>query len=110
MYKYTILFSLFTIPLAVIVLNLTGGGHGLYTPFLVFFPVGFLGIVSSEPVNIFFFILGLFQFPVYGFVIDKIKKRNIGLYIFLFHISLVVIIFILEKDDLFKHELYKLNL
>jgi len=92
MYKFTILFSLLTVPLVAFVIFFGGGGHGTYVPFLVLFPLGLIGTFVSDNIKILFFILGLFQFPVYGFLMDKFKSRKAFLFIFLFHISIILII------------------
>lgn len=99
MYKFTILFSLLTVPLVAFVIFFGGGGHGTYVPFLVFFPVGLIGTFVSDNIKFFFFVLGLFQFPVYGFLMDKFKSRKAFLFIFLFHISTILIILLFKKNE-----------
>jgi len=55
MYKFTILFSLLTVPLVAFVIFFGGGGHGTYVPFLVLFPLGLIGTFVSDNIKILFF-------------------------------------------------------
>lgn len=99
MYKYTKIFSLLTIPLAGITVFLAGGGHGTYLPFLVLFPFGLLGTVFQTSISELFFIIGILQFPVYGFLIDKFKNRKSIFLILLVHILVMTIIFIFKREE-----------
>ncbi|KNB60905.1 hypothetical protein AC804_17285 [Chryseobacterium sp. Hurlbut01] len=87
--KYTLIFSLLTIPLAFLVIFFGGGGHGSYLPFLILFPVGIVGIFVSEVLKTLFFILGLLQFPVYGFLLDRFQNKKTIFLISLFHLLII---------------------
>ncbi|ROH98011.1 hypothetical protein [Chryseobacterium daecheongense] len=99
MYKYTILFSLLAIPLAIITIFLAGGGHGTYLPFLIFFPLGLLGTVLENEITTLFIVLGILQFPVYGFVMDKFGLKKAWPFLLGIHLILIAVIFILKNNN-----------
>ncbi len=96
--KYTLIFSLLTIPLAFLVIFFGGGGHGSYLPFLILFPVGIVGIFVSEGLKTLFFILGLLQFPVYGFLLDRFQNKKTIFLISLFHLLIIFFVLVFRKD------------
>jgi len=98
--KNTLFFSLLTIPLVFLVIFFGGGGHGSYLPFLVFFPVGIVGVFVSESFKTLFFILGLLQFPSYGFLLDRFQNRKTIFLISVFH-ALVICLVLVFKNDAF---------
>jgi hypothetical protein len=75
-YKWTFTLTLLTIPLLFIAVLFMGGGHGSYKPAIILFPFGLIGILLSDTITLPFIILGVIQYPVYGFIIDKVKATN----------------------------------
>jgi hypothetical protein len=69
-----------------------GGGHGWYTPTMVVFPWATINAIWEDQLSIPLLIAGVFQFAVYGFLIDKTKgtksRRWVILSILLSHILL----------------------
>ena len=96
--KYTIIFSLLTTPLAFLVIFFGGGGHGSYLPFLIFFPVGIVGVFISESFKTLFFILGLLQFPLYGFLLDRFQNRKTIFLISVFHLLAIFLVLVFKND------------
>lgn len=101
MYKYTILFSILTIPLAALSILFAGGGHGNYFPLLLFFPFSLLGTLFNEELFFIFIILGLLQLPVYGLLLDKFTVKKVFPIIIGVHIVCVFIVFMLKRDYFF---------
>lgn len=48
-----------------------GAGHGTYIPSILLFPFGMLGVLLEDRISVPFIIIGILQFPVYGYIIDK---------------------------------------
>ncbi|HBV15162.1 MAG TPA: hypothetical protein DEB71_07460 [Chryseobacterium carnipullorum] len=101
MYKYTILFSLLTLPLAALSVLFGGGGHGSYFPLLLFFPFGLIGTLFNEEIFFLFVILGLVQLPIYGLLLDRCPVRKGVPVILGLHIICMFIIFILKRNTYF---------
>lgn len=101
--KWTIRASILTPILIVICIFLMGGGHGWYTPSMVLFPWATLNTAWENHLSASFMIVGIFQFIVYGFLIDRtkgIKSRSIMVTgILLSHIILVVFILTLKNPE-----------
>ncbi|MGG7467044.1 hypothetical protein ACVVIH_23735 [Chryseobacterium arthrosphaerae] len=100
-YKYTMTFSLLSLPLMVFVIALAGGGYGSYWPFLVLFPFSMTGSFFNESISTYLFVAGLLQFFVYGFLLDKMNPRKVLPFVFIIHVLCVFTVFMLKKDDLF---------
>lgn len=52
-------------------------GHGTYVPALVLFPFSISMAVLQNEITRFALMIGLFQWPIYGFLLDK--KRDLPL-------------------------------
>lgn len=74
-YNWTIRFSLLTPVFLLLALLSMGGGHGWYEPALILFPFGMVGTFWQDTIAVPFIIIGLFQYPLYGFFIDKASNR-----------------------------------
>ncbi|SEW32496.1 hypothetical protein SAMN05421841_2302 [Chryseobacterium wanjuense] len=94
--KYTNLFAILTIPILVFVIFFAGGGHGSYLPMMTIFPFFTFGIVVPEKISSLFFTIGLLQFAIYGFFMDKFGAKTVLPYIILIHCLLVTITFLLK--------------
>lgn len=103
-YKWTFRFSLLTIPLLLIVVFFMGGGHGTYIPAIGLFPFGLISTVFFDSITIPFVVLGIIQYPTYGFIIDKARraqKSKVVLPILIFvHIILSILIIKLTSENL----------
>jgi len=91
-FRWTIIFSLFTPLLVLLVVFFMGGGHGTYLPSIILFPFGMIGTTFQQSITALFTILGIVQFPVYGYLLDILKHNKLKHLILIFHILLVVII------------------
>lgn len=95
-YKWTRRLSLLTIPLLVVVVLSMGAGHGSYLPAMFLFPFGLVSIVLFREITIPFVIIAILQYPVYGFVIDKVKNSEkykwIAFLILFVHLLLAMVI------------------
>jgi len=95
-YKWTIKLGILAPILAVICIFLTGAGHGWYEPMMILFPWATLNTIWEDQLSIPLLIAGIFQFPIYGFLIDKTKdakKREWVLFgILVSHILLAIVI------------------
>ncbi|KXH81511.1 hypothetical protein [Chryseobacterium kwangjuense] len=101
MYKYTKILSILTIPLAALVIFFTCGGHGTYLPFLFIFPFSLLGSFFNEKVFFTFFVVGLLQLPLYGFLLDKFAVKKGFPVVIGIHVICMFIVFILKREDFF---------
>jgi len=75
-YKWTFRLSLLTIPLLLVVVFFMGGGHGTYIPAMSLFPFGLISTVLFDRITIPFVVLGIIQYPFYGFIIDNARQTN----------------------------------
>lgn len=102
-YRWTIRLSLLTIPLLFIAVFFAGGGHGTYIPAMGLFPVGLLGTLLFDRITIPFVVLAIIQYPIYGFIIDKVivtnKSKIVLPLLLLLHILLAVIIMKLTGEN-----------
>jgi len=99
-YKWTKRFSLITPILIIICIYLGGGGHGLYKPTMVLFPLATLNLAWQDQLSIPFMIVGIFQFIIYGFLIDNTKNKKLVIAcILLLHIIMVFIILMLKNPE-----------
>jgi len=102
-FNWTIRLGLISVLLLVISVLCMGGGHGSYIPAMVLFPFGMLGTVWFDTITLPFIIMGLLQFPVYGYVIDKTQKtgkwKMAVSIIFIFHFLLAAIIIIQAGEN-----------
>ena len=75
-----------------IVILLAGGGHGYFEPVIFLYPLTAISFFFFENQELGFGILALIQFPLYGFLIDKLGPRMttkiITVLILVFHFSL----------------------
>lgn len=97
-YKYTIWFSILTIPLGFITILAGGGGHGTYFPILTIFPFSLLGTFFNEKISIF---IGIVQLPVYGFLMDKFSTKKAFPIIIAVHVICMYIAFMLRREYFF---------
>lgn len=74
-FQWTIIFSLFTPLLILLAIFFMGGGHGTYKPTIILFPFGMIGTSFQQSITLPFTILGIVQFPIYGYLLDNIKKQ-----------------------------------
>ena len=99
-YKWTIRFSILTPILIIICVYFIGGGHGLYIPTMVLFPLATLNTIWQDHLSETFLIVGAFQFILYGIIIDKLKSKKIQnlviIGVFLAHIILAILVLILR--------------
>lgn len=100
-YKYRVFFSLLSLPLVLFVIFSAGGGHGSYWPFLVLFPFSMTGSLFNENISPFLFVAGLLQFPIYGFLLDKVNCRKVLPFIVIAHILCAFLVFILKRENFF---------
>ena len=95
-YKWTKRFCILTPILIIVCVFLMGGGHGWSTPAKVLFPWTTLNTAWQDHLSEPFVIAGIFQFIVYGFLIDRTKGTKhqnwVILCILLTHIILATII------------------
>ncbi len=102
-YKWTIRFSLLTPILIVICIFLMGGGHGWTTPTVAIFPWATLNVAWQDQLSIPLMIAGVFQFIVYGLLIDNVRKKKrqkmVIAGILLVHTILVIFILVLRNPD-----------
>lgn len=68
-----------------------GGGHGTYVPTIILFPLGMIGTTFQDSITSPFVILGIIQFPLYGYLIDILKDNKRKYLILIFHIILVIV-------------------
>lgn len=68
-----------------------GGGHGTYIPAIILFPFGMIGTTFQNSITNPFVILGIIQFPFYGYLLDIFKYKRLKYLILTFHILLVII-------------------
>jgi len=68
----------------------SGGGHDV-TAFFMIFPWGMIGTLCGAPFSLLF--LGLIQFPLYGYILDRFFgiNRSVPYILVLQHIALVVL-------------------
>ncbi|PWN66482.1 hypothetical protein [Chryseobacterium oncorhynchi] len=97
-YKYTIWFSILTIPLGFITILAGGGGHGTYFPILAIFPFSLLGTFFNEKISLF---IGIVQLPVYGFLMDKFSTKKAFPIIIAVHVICMYITFMLRREYFF---------
>lgn len=80
-----------------------GGGHGTYVPAMVIFPLGLLNTIFSDHLSVPFIILGIIQFPFYGFILDKAsqtqKSKLVAPILITMHIILAVLIIYLKSEN-----------
>jgi hypothetical protein len=102
-YKWTIRLSLLTPVLIIICIFLMGGGYGWYTPAIVLFPWSMINIVLQDHLSFSLLIIGMFQFIVYGILLDKTRgthsQRGTRMVIFFSHIFLVALILVLNNPE-----------
>ncbi|MFY7665654.1 hypothetical protein [Flavobacterium sp.] len=88
-YKWTIRLSFLTPFLLIIVVFLSGGGHGFYEPAVAFFPLGMLACLWFNKLSLINVILAVLQFPLYGFLIDRFTFKRISYLLLIVHVLLV---------------------
>ncbi|MET3538315.1 hypothetical protein [Chryseobacterium limigenitum] len=93
-FQWTIVFSFVTPILLLLVVFMMGGGHGTYIPTIILFPFGMIGTVFQKSITVPFVVLGLFQFPIYGYLLDIFKNNKYKYLILISHILFVIIVFI----------------
>ncbi len=71
-----------------------GGGHGTYKPTIILFPFGMIGTSFQKSITLPFTILGIVQFPIYGYLLDNIKKTMTKYFITLIHFLLIILVFL----------------
>lgn len=102
-YKWTVKLILFTPLLLFVAVLSMGAGHGTYIPSILLFPFGMLGVLFQDRISLPFIIIGILQFPVYGYIIDKaLPSRRllvILLSVLLAHVALVVMLLKLVSED-----------
>src|SRR5687767_7372279 len=101
-YKWTIRFSILTPVLILICIFLMGGGHGWYIPTFVTFPWATFNTIWQDQLSKILLIIGIFQFPVYGIMIDKSKgsKRKLVVFgVIVTHIFLAIMILSFKNPE-----------
>ncbi len=68
------------------------GGHGIYLPTSILFPYGMFGTIFQHSITTPFIILGIIQFPIYGYLLDILKDKKLKFLILIFHILLIIIV------------------
>jgi hypothetical protein len=91
-YKWTFRFLILTPLLVILSIYLMGGGHGFYLPTIFLFPIATISMLWSNDLRVVFMILALFQYPFYGYLIDKISNKIIIWTMFIIHILIAIII------------------
>ena len=92
-YKWTIRLSLLTPLLLLISVFLMGGGHGYFEPAICLFPCATICVIWQTTLTLPYFISGLIQYPLYGFILDKTqKKKKASLVILVLHFILAILI------------------
>lgn len=95
-YKWTLILSLLTIPLLIIAVFFAGGGHGSYLPAIFLFPFSLVSFLLFDSITIPFIIIAILQYPVYGFIIDNVKRSGknqwLPFVVLFIHVLLAVII------------------
>ncbi len=80
-----------------------GGGHGWYTPAMVLFPWATINTIWQDHFSAPLMIAGIFQFILYGFLIDKTRRmKNQNLIvagILLTHIALAIFIMVFRNPE-----------
>ncbi|MDV7698262.1 hypothetical protein N6B72_15160 [Chryseobacterium soli] len=89
-FQWTIIFSFVTPILISFVVLMMGGGHGTYIPTIILFPFGMIGTIFQESITFPFIVLGLFQFPIYGYVLDLLKNNKYKYLILILHILCLI--------------------
>lgn len=100
-YKFTLILTALTPFLIVIAVFLSGGGHGYFEPLIFLFPFSAVSMLFFNEINLFFAMLSLVQYPVYGFIIERSKTRKrkgAVLLIASIHISIAVVVYILSPE------------
>ncbi|PWN59851.1 hypothetical protein [Chryseobacterium viscerum] len=97
-YKYTVWFSILTIPLGFLAILAGGGGHGTYFPLLAIFPFSLLGTFFNEEIPV---LIGIIQLPVYGFLMDKFETKKAFPVILAIHVICIFTVFMLRRDYFF---------
>lgn len=93
-FRWTIIFSFATPLLILLVVFLMGGGHGTYIPAILLFPFGMIGTTFQDSITSPFVVLGIIQFPFYGYLVDILNGNKLKYLILIFHILLVIIVLI----------------
>ncbi len=74
----------------------------MFEPAIILFPFGLIGILCSRGIELPFVILAIFQYPVYGLLIDIIgNKKSLNwtiISIATFHIVLSLVILTLRGE------------
>ncbi len=92
-YVITTILTLLTPLLIALVVYSAGGGHGSYFPSLVLFPSGCVSFSLFGEVTVPFIFAALLQFPIYGIIIDKSRKKLLAFVaVVVYHIGLIVLI------------------
>ena len=92
-YVNTTILTLVTPLLIALVVYSAGGGHGSYFPSLVLFPSGCVSFSLFGEVTVPFIFAALLQFPMYGLIIDKSRKKLLAFAaVVVYHIGLIVLI------------------
>lgn len=80
-----------------------GGGHGWYTPTMVLFPWATLNTAWQDRLSEPFLVVGVFQFIIYGFLIDNTKDtkfQNLTIIAILtLHIALAIFILSMRNPE-----------
>ena len=72
-----------------------GGGHGWYEPAMALFPFGMIGTIWQDTITPPFVIMGIIQYPLYGFIGDRAKsnyKKQLILALLINHLILAGLI------------------
>ncbi|MDB5199969.1 MAG: hypothetical protein JWO92_1932 [Chitinophagaceae bacterium] len=101
-YKWTKILGTITPILILACVFLMGGGHGWYTPTFIIFPWASFNVIWQDHLSIPLLLLGIFQFVIYGLLMDRSKtvntKRNL-IAILLIHIILVILIISFKNSE-----------
>jgi hypothetical protein len=101
-FRWTIRLSKLTPMLFLLVIILMGAGHGIYSPTIVLFPWGMIGVTFQDSITLPFIVLAIFQYPMYGLILDQAWNRNstnwFAASLVILHMILVVLIFKYKSD------------
>jgi len=102
-YKWTARLSLLTPLLLFVAVLLMGSGHGWFEPAMFLFPLGTINTIWQNHLSLPFGVIALFQFPIYGFIIDKSRQHqkttSVTLTILILHLLLATLILIFKHPD-----------
>ncbi|MNL38112.1 hypothetical protein D3C87_1603000 [compost metagenome] len=100
-YKWTKRFLVLTPLFLLFSMIIAGGGHGFYQPIFALFPFATFSCIWDTDLSFINLMIAIFQFPLYGFWIDKTsnEKRTWGV-ILVLHVLLAGLIILFANSNL----------